>query len=129
MLDIVSPPRRAFSVAYRAKDGRHVVLAQVPSYNRMLGPMMKMARLLYTSSNGVKVWSGPQDKWMADILLQSSRAAINDPPSKDSSGYLLETPAGTFPVLAINGQLSENELHVLIDDLAPAKEHVEENRQ
>lgn len=122
VLDIVSPPHRMFAITYRAKDGRHVVLVQSHSYNKMLGPMIgKLAKVVYASPGGVKVYSGPQDKWLAGILLQSARAAIKDPPSKDRTGYLLETPAGTFPALAVNGRLSEEELHALIDSLVPAK--------
>jgi hypothetical protein len=33
----------------------------------------------------------------------------------------LETPAGTFPVLAINGKVSEEELHSLIDAIVTAE--------
>jgi len=81
----------------------------------------KMGKLVYTSPSGVKVWSGPRDEWLANILLQSARASIKDPPGKELTGYLLETPAGTFPALAINGKVSEKELHSLIDSLVPAK--------
>jgi hypothetical protein len=121
ILDVASPPQRMFATAYPAKDGRHVVLIQSPSYNRMAGPMVKHGKLVYTSGGGVKVWSGPKDKALAEILLQSARFMIKDPPSKDATGYLLETPSGTFPALAINGQLSEKELHTLIDGLVPAQ--------
>jgi hypothetical protein len=121
ILDIVSPPHRMFAIAYRADDGRHVVLLQSHSYNTMLGPITKIAKLVYTSPTGIKVWSGPQDKWLAQILLQSARYTIKDPPSEQRTGYLLETPAGTFPVLAINGQLTDEELHALIDSLVEAK--------
>jgi len=119
ILDIVSPPHRMFAVTYRAKDGRHVVLMQSHSYNTMLGPLVKIGKLVYTSPGGVKVWSGPRDAWLAQILLQSARATIHDPPGKNPIGYLLETPAGTFPALAINGPLTGNELHGLIDSLVP----------
>ena len=121
ILDIVSPPNRMFAIAYRAADGRHVVLLQSPSYNKMLGPMTKIGKLVYTSPGGVKVWSGPRDKWLAGILLQSARASIKDSPSGDRTGYLLETPDGTYPALAINGQVTDEELHGLIDSLVPAK--------
>jgi hypothetical protein len=121
ILDVASPPHRMFLTAYRAKDGRHVVFLQSYSYNQMLGPMVKMGKVVYTSPSGVKVWSGPRDEWLAKILLQSSRASIKDPPGKDLTGYLLETPAGTFSALAVNGKISKEELHSLIDSLAPAK--------
>ena len=44
ILDIVSPPNRMFAITYRAQDGRHVVLIQSASYNRMLEPMTKIAQ-------------------------------------------------------------------------------------
>ena len=121
VLDIVSPPRRMFAITYHADDGRHVVLVQSPTYNKMLGPMTKLGKLVYTSPSGVKVWSGPRDKWLAGILIQSARATIKDPPSENRMGYLLETPDGTYPALAINGQVTDKEVHGLIDDLVPAK--------
>jgi hypothetical protein len=122
ILDVASPPHRMFCTTYRAKDGRHVVLVQSFTYNIGLGPMVKAGTLVYTSPNAIKVWSGPRDQWLAQILLQSAQATIKDPPGKELTGYFLETPAGTFPALAINGKLSEEELHSLIDSLVPAKE-------
>ena len=127
ILDIVSPPHRMFAVAYEAEDGRHVVLVEAHTYNVMLGPMAKeQGTLVYTSPTGVKVWSGARDKWLAGILLQSARAVIRVSPAEDRTGYLLETPAGTFPALAVNGPVSDAELHALIDSLIPAKEYVGE---
>ena len=126
ILDIVSPPRRMFAVTYSAEDGRHVVLVQSHSYNTMVGPMTKMGKLVYSSPKGFKVWSGPRDKWLAGILLQSASAVIKDPPSEDRTGYVLETPAGTFPALAVNGRLTDGEFHALIDSLVPAREYAGE---
>jgi hypothetical protein len=82
---------------------------------------VKQGKVIYTSPTGVKVWSGAKDKWLAEILLQSARFVIKDPPAKERTGYVLETPAGTFPALAINGKLSEKELHGLVDSLIPAE--------
>ena len=65
----------------------------------------------YSSPNGIEVLSGPRDKWLAGILLQSAQAMIKDAPVKDCTGYLLKTPDETYPALAINGQLTEAELH------------------
>ncbi|MHB8898704.1 MAG: hypothetical protein ACYC6Y_08160, partial [Thermoguttaceae bacterium] len=84
ILDLVSPPKRMFAIAHKAGDGRHVVLIQAPSYNRMLGPMAdKMGKVVYTSPGGIKVLSSPQDKWLAGILLQSAQAAIGPASSKE----------------------------------------------
>lgn len=121
ILDVASPPHRMFLIAYRAKDARHVVLVQSFTYNKMLGPLVKTGKVIYTSPGGIKVWSGSRDRWLANILLSSARPSIKDPPAKEVTGYMLETPAGTFPSLAINGKISQDELHSLIDSLAPAK--------
>jgi hypothetical protein len=120
ILDIVNPPNRMFAITYRAQDGRHVVLIQSATYNRMLEPITKIAKVIYTSPSGVKVLSGAQDKWLAGILLQSSQATIQDPPSENRTGYLLQTPDGTFPALAVNGALTDEELHALVDSLVRA---------
>jgi hypothetical protein len=121
ILDLPSPPHRMFVVVYPAKDKRHVVLAQAYSFNDKLGPAAHAGKLVYTSPQGVKVWSGKQDQWLAEILLSSARSSIADPPAKDRTGYMLETPEKTFPVLAVNGTLTEPELHELVDSLVPAK--------
>ena len=46
-------------------------------------------------------------------------------PADDRSGYVLESPAGTCPSLAINGQLTDEELVDLVDSLVPAKKVLE----
>ncbi|MFC1735094.1 hypothetical protein ACFL1X_03190 [Candidatus Hydrogenedentota bacterium] len=115
VLDIISPPKRMFSIAYRAGDGRHVVLAQIPSCNMLYGKMFQLfqqlgkIRLVYTSPNGFKVWSvsEAEDKKSAMTLLKGARSIIKCRPSADRTGYLLESPAGTYPQLAVNGQVTE----------------------
>ena len=89
----------------------------------MASQIIKNFTLSYTSPNGFKVWSGPKTKWIAKILLQSAGAAIHDQPSEDCTGYFLESPAGTYPCIAINGELTDKELHSLIDSLLPSKEY------
>jgi hypothetical protein len=122
--DLPSPGYRGFMTTFRADDGRHIVLMQAHTYNKTLGIVAKTGRLVYTSPNGFKVWGGGPDKWFSQILLQSARASIKDPPADDRVGYMLESPAGTFPALAINGPVSDEELHNLIDSLIPAKDYL-----
>jgi len=123
ILDIVSPPHRMFAVTYRAEDGRHVVLIQAHTFNEKFSLLTKISKLKYTSPNGFKIWSGPNDKVLAKILLTSSRATIKDPPSEERMGYILESPDGTFPCIAINGKLSDNELYALIDSFVPSRKY------
>jgi hypothetical protein len=121
ILDVASPPHRMFIAAYRANDGRHVVLVQSFTVNGN-GPSVKeTCQVLYTSPGGVKVWSGPTDDALAKLLLLSATYFVKDAPGKELTGYFLETPEGTFPALAINGKLSDDELHGLVDSLVPAK--------
>ena len=125
-LDMLSPGERLFIFAARADDGRHLVMVQSPIYDMVLGPLAKTGTLVYTSPNGFKVWGGGPTKWYAEILLNSARSVIKDTPSDDRVGYILESPAGTYPALAINGPLSDEELHELIDTLIPAKDYIEQ---
>jgi hypothetical protein len=124
MLDMASPPHRMFAAVYPAKDKRHIVLAQAHTFNANLGPMVRKGQLLYTSPAGVKVWSGKNDRQLAQILLSSISGTgqfFAGPPAKDCTGYLLDTPDGTFPALAVNGALTDAELHGLVDSLVRAR--------
>lgn len=115
---------RAFLLIARADDHRHVVLVQAPIYNLTLGSVVKTRTLVYTAPNGFKVWGGGPQKWYSQILLQSAQYVIKDKPSEDRIGYVLESPAGTFPALAINGPVTDDELHRLVDSLIPAKDYL-----
>lgn len=121
-IDPASPGGRMFIMTARADDGRHLVLVQSPTYNQMLGNVVKQGNVVYTSPNGFKVWGGGPQKWFSNILLQSARASIKDPPSEDRIGYVLESPAETFPALAVNGPVSDEELQALVDTLIPARD-------
>jgi hypothetical protein len=123
VLDVASPPHRMFSITYKAKDGRHVVLVQSYTFNTGLGPKAKTGKVLYQSPAGFKVWSGAMDRLIAGILLQSAGYGITEPLSEDRTGYILESPAGTFPALAINGKISDDELRALMNSLVPTKEY------
>ena len=123
-IDPASPGGRMFIMTARADDGRHLVLVQSPTYNKMLGNVVKAGQAVYTAPNGFKVWGGGPQKWFSNILLQSARASIQDPPSEDRIGYVLESPAGTFPALAVNGPVSNEELRTLADSLIPARDHL-----
>jgi hypothetical protein len=120
ILDADSPPHRAFLVVYLAQDNRHVVLSQSYPPKNALAAVQRQCQLLYTSPAGVKVWSGGPLGRLATHILLRARGFIGVPPAKDCSGYLLETPDGTIPGLAVNGALTEAELHGLVDSLRPA---------
>ncbi|MFC1509409.1 hypothetical protein ACFL60_06970, partial [Candidatus Omnitrophota bacterium] len=75
------------------------------------------------ASNGILVHRPVFNKWLASIILYSSRHSIKDEPAKNRTAYILETPYGTYPVLVINGELSDEELRNLVENLVPAKEY------
>lgn len=123
LLDVASPPHRMFLIKYEAKDGRHVVLIQSYTYTSMLGPGAKKGQVIFQSLAGFKVWSGSTDKMLAGILLQSAGYGTRESLSENRTGYILESPAGTFPALAINGRVSDEELHALVNSLVPARDY------
>ncbi len=122
VLDPASPGKCMFLFTCRAEDKRHLVLVQSPTYNKMLGLVIGLGDLVYESPNGFKVVGGGRSKWLANILLQSAQYELKDPPSEDRIGFILQSPEGTYPALAINGPVSDEALHNLIDSLMPAKE-------
>jgi hypothetical protein len=123
-IDPASAGGRMFILTARAEDGRHLVLVQSPTYNKLLGGFVQQGNVVYTSPNGFKVWGGGPQKWYSKILLDSARGFIKDPPSEDRIGYVLESPAGTFPALAVNGPVSDDELHGLVDSLVAAQDYL-----
>jgi len=56
----------------------------------------------------------------ADTFLKSVGYVIKDLSADECIGYALESPTGTFPALAINGPVTPEDLHDLIDRLIPA---------
>jgi len=122
--DPASPGERMFIFTCRAQDSRHIVLVQSATYNKMLGQVIKQGDLVYESPNGFRVTGGGRSKWMAQILLSSASHLIKDKPSEDRVGFILASPDGTYPALAINGPVTDEELHTLIDSLMPAKEYL-----
>jgi hypothetical protein len=113
---------RMFAVLYRAEDHRHVVLMQAAAYNRMMGQMVKAAEanVVFEAPNGFKLWFVPEGKRGAHIAFSSVRAVLKESASPDAVGYVLESPAGTYPGLVINGRVSVEELKELVNSLVPA---------
>ncbi|MFC1738174.1 hypothetical protein ACFL1G_03880 [Planctomycetota bacterium] len=120
MADFANPQERMFIITYRANDGRHLILCQSKTFNDFLRSILAYGAKTYTSSNGVKLWDGGStQKWWTEIHLSSAGFT----PADDRSGYVLESPTDTFVSVAVNGQLTEEELQELTDSLIPAKEY------
>lgn len=124
--DTMSVPKRMFVAIYNTQDNRHVILAQSETHNKYMASVSKQVeangnqinKTVY--ENGYKVWadSGPV-AWWTDITLRS--AGIE--PAKDRSGYIVETPSGTFVLIVVNGKLTKEELDGLVNSLIPAREY------
>jgi hypothetical protein len=119
--DFASPGRRMFGITYKASDNRHIIIYQAHTFNTFFASIAKQARLIYKSANGFTVLSGGPEKQWTEIQFISSGFK----PAEDRTGYLLQSPAGTFPSLAINGQLTEDELQQLVDSLVPVRKVLE----
>lgn len=128
--DDSSAPARMFCATYQGKDGRDVVLTQGESFNRYFAAMLKEIEKanepipwLYESKNGFKVIHQTDkntEMWWTEVAIKSSGFE----PKANRVGYILMSPAKTFMVLAINGPISDEELHTVIDSLVPADQYV-----
>ena len=128
--DEASAPARLFCATYRAKDGRDIVLTQGESFSRYFMAVFKKFNEVgksvpwtYVSENGFKALHQDDkegEMWWTEFALKSSGFE----PAANRVGYILMSPEKSFMVLAINGPISEQELHNLIDSLIPAKDYV-----
>lgn len=128
--DETSAPARSFAITYRAKDGRDIVFTQGESFNRYFtvtfGKLQELGEQMpwtYVSDNGFKALHQSDketEMWWTEFALKSSGFE----PTANRVGYILQSPAGTYLVLAINGPISKQELKSLIDSLVPADEYV-----
>jgi hypothetical protein len=117
--------QHTFITAYQADDGRHVVLTQDSSYKKRLEPKIKeQGQIEYTSPNNFKLWrGGNREKWFSEILLKSAGHIIDDAPADNRTGCAIESPTNAFLLLAVNGPVTGQELHQLVNSLIPAAEY------
>jgi hypothetical protein len=76
---------------------------------------------MYVSDNGFKLYrqdSRAGELWWTEFTMKNAGYE----PSANRVGYFLASPTGTYPLLAVNGPVSDEELHALVDSLIPAKE-------
>lgn len=128
--DEASAPARMFCVTYSSKDSRDIALTQGETFNRYFtaafGKIQELGEKIpwmYESENGFKVMhqnDKQTEMWWTELALKSSGFEPHD----NRIGYILNSPDGSYMVLAVNGPLSEKELHDLIDSLIPAQEYV-----
>ncbi|MCK5269657.1 MAG: hypothetical protein KAJ46_02685 [Sedimentisphaerales bacterium] len=107
-----------------ADDGRHVVLMQSQMMSKMLLSKIRTGKLVYSSSNGLKVYRGGPEKWYSNILLQSAGNVLPDNPSPDRTGCAIESPSGMVILIAVNGSITDDELFNIADSLVPSKEYI-----
>ncbi len=110
---------------YRGRDDRHVVLSQSNMYSQMAGAIMGEGTKVYTSPHGFEVWRTDKDEWTAKINLKAARGVIRDMgrPAEDCTGCTIITPDRPVIMLAVNGKLSDKELHQLADNLVLVDEY------
>jgi hypothetical protein len=133
--DESSAPARVFAVTYRGRDGRDIVLTQGESFNRYFAALLKevpnpeeQVPWMYKAPNGFRVMHQKDtntEMWWTEFALKSSGFE----PAANRVGYILMSPAKAFMVLAINGPVSEPELHSIVDSLIPADQYVPEPAQ
>ncbi len=122
----MNPDSRMPIVLYTAEDGRHIILVQSDTHNKYLTAIFKQIEAHGQTSNGIvypngyKVYTGVggENFWVPYAFKNAGFE-----PAEDCSGYIIETPAGTFPMMAVNGQLTEQELESLVNSLIPAREY------
>jgi hypothetical protein len=128
VVDPMNPTARMFIVIYQPKDNdtRMVMLIQSQTHNKYMSAMFKQVEAQGGKfnwmgyANGCKVYrnTGSETFW-TELCFKNS----NVEPAKDRCGYILETPAGTFPLIAVNGPVTEEELTELVNSLIPAKDY------
>jgi hypothetical protein len=94
-----------------------------------IGVHLLVIALIFLGSLALVAWGlfGDRSKWLDGGFLTSARAAIEDMPSADRSSHVIETPAGTFPALTINRQISDEAFDVLVDGLVLVRKYVGES--
>jgi hypothetical protein len=133
--DMADQKSRMYAVTYRATDGRDVVLTEGKTFERYFGAMLKAIEAAneqihwyYQSPNGFCVMhqkDSTTEKWWTELALKSSGFT----PSEKRVGYILMSPAKDFMVLAVNGPVSDEELHTLVDNLILAADYTEAPKQ
>jgi len=128
VMDPMNPPARMFIVIYhpKANDTRMVMLIQSQTHNKYMSAMFKQAEAQGAKfdwkmyANGCKVYrnTGSEAFW-TDLCFKNSGVE----PAKDRCGYIVQSPAGTFQLIAVNGPVTEEELTGLINSLIPAKDY------
>ncbi len=109
-----------FSIVYPAEDGRHIIVCQSHTFNNFFSWVIKYGQELYTSGNGCKLWAGgsAEKQWTEIHMTMCGFTA-----AEDRKGYVIQTPDDTFLSLAVNGQLSDEQLHKLVDSIVSAREY------
>jgi hypothetical protein len=128
VMDPMNPPARMFIAIYPPKDNdtRMVMLIQSQTHNKYMSAMFKQAESQGAKfdwkiyANGCKVYrnTGSEPFW-TELCFKNA----NVEPAKDRCGYIVQSPAGTFPLIAVNGPVTEEELTGLINSLIPAKDY------
>jgi len=110
------------NISYLAEDKRNVVLFQPGQRFRYW--LVATGELTYASLSGFKFWKERDTRSWANMLLRPSLRPSREPPAKDCTVYIVQSPVGTDFPLAINGPLSIEELEELAGSLMLAEEYL-----
>jgi len=120
-----------FNTIYPAKDSRNIILSQMPSLTRYhTGIVKKMEEngqhwpASYSSVRGFEMYhTGESEKWWTEFSIKASGFE----PVENRCGVIIKTPSDTYMALAINGPVSEEDFHKLVDSLVPAREYIQKH--
>ena len=128
VLDPMNPPARMFIMVFPPKDTdtRMVMLIQSQTHNKYMGAMFKQVEahgqpLPHTDyANGYKLYrnTGSEAYW-TELCFKNAKIE----PAKDRTGLIVQTPADTFVLIAVNGPVTEEELTGMVNSLMPAKDY------
>lgn len=127
-VDPMNPPARMFVIVYAPaeNDTRMVMLIQSPTHNKYMTTMFKQVEsqghsLPYTPcENGCKLYRniGGEDFW-TELCFKN----VGVEPAQDRCGFVVVTPSGTVPLIAVNGKVTEQEMADMVNSLIPAKDY------
>lgn len=107
-------------------SGEGIILAESETHTNYLATISRQAethgetieKIVY--ANGHKLW--PQqggEAWWTDLTLRQAGFE----PAEDRTGLMIETGGGEILLVAINGQLADEELDGLVNSIIPAREY------
>jgi hypothetical protein len=128
VVDPMNPAARIYIAFYQPKepDTRMTLLIQSQTHNKYMSAMFKQAAAQGAKfnwkeyANGYKVYrDAASEAFWTELSFKNCGAE----PAKDRCGFIVETPTGSFVLIAVNGAVTEEEFAGLVNSLIPAKDY------